>query len=55
MKKAQMFLTIIMRVAGPMKLQMKYVSNRSQHLETERGKSKKWGIEISCMGRKTEE
>lgn len=26
---------MMMRVAGPMKLQIKYVSRRSQHLETE--------------------
>ena len=26
-------LTIIIKVAGPMKLQMKYVSSRSQHLQ----------------------
>ena len=30
--RVSMRLTIIIRVAGPMKLQMKYVSKRSQHL-----------------------
>lgn len=29
-------LTIMIRVAGPIKLQMKYVSNLSQHLERDR-------------------
>ena len=30
------YLTMMMSVAGPIKLQMKYVSNRSQHLERQR-------------------
>ena len=34
-------LTIIIKVAGPMKLQMKYVSRRSQQLQRERKKSER--------------
>lgn len=43
------YLTIMMSVAGPIKLQIKYVSNRSQHLETKRERVKKRKRETSRM------